>query len=165
MRRKLGRKKPVTGRNERCPCGSKRKYRKCCLNESRPRAPEPLPPKVLVNAVLEIQRKERAQQEWIGRFGYVRPCIHADNWGKKFIAAGKRVMRSEKWKFVPDFLLDYVPGLFGKEWWDAEVAKPEAERHQVFQWRTGCLRHRKTGHFDEEGKWAVAPDGNSAAYL
>jgi hypothetical protein len=156
----------MTGRNERCPCGSKRKYRKCCLNkpmsETKPKAP---PPELIAKAVREMQRKQRAREEWTKRYGHVRPCINTDNWGKKFIAAGKQLLWSDTWKFIPDFLVDYVPGLFGKEWWDAEVAKPEAERHQVFQWRTGCLRHRQTGHSEGDGKWVVAPDGNSAAYL
>jgi len=91
--------------------------------------------------------------------------MHTDNWGKKLIAAGSRVLWSDTWKFIPDFLMDYVPGLFGKEWWDGEVAKPEAERHQVFQWRTGCLRHRQTGKREANGQLAVVPDGNSTAYL
>jgi hypothetical protein len=129
------------------------------------RHPQAPPPEVIAKAVREMQRKGRAQEEWVTRYGHVRPCIHTDNWGKKFIAAGKRLLWSDKWKFIPDFLVDYVPGLFGKEWWDAEVAKPEAQRHQVFQWRTGCLRHRQTAQRDANGKWVVAPDGNSAAYL
>ena len=129
------------------------------------RHPQAPPPEVIVKAALEMQRKQRAQEQWTAQYGHVRPCIHTDNWGKKFIAAGRRVLWSEKWKYIPDFLLDYVPGLFGKEWWDAEVAKQEAERHQVFQWRTGCLRHRQTAQPAGDGKWVVTPDGNSSAYL
>jgi hypothetical protein len=132
------------------------------VSETKPKVP---PPEVIAKAVLAMQRKQRAQEEWTARYGHVRPCIHTDNWGKKIIAAGKRLFWSDKWKFIPDFLVDYVPGLFGKEWWETEVAKPEGERHQVFQWRTGCLRHRQTGHVDAQGKRVVAPDGNSAAYL
>jgi hypothetical protein len=123
------------------------------------------PPEVITKALLEMERKRKAQEEWTARYGHVRPCIHTNNWGKKLIAAGSRILWSDSWKFIPDFLMDYVPGLFGKEWWDAEVAKPEAERHQVFRWRTGCLRHRQTGKPDANGKWAVVPDGNSTAYL
>ena len=132
------------------------------MSGTDPKAP---PPEVIARAVLAMQRKRRAQEEWIAHYGHVRPCIHTDNRGKKFVAVGKRLLWSDKWKFVPDFLVEYVPSLFGKEWWDAEVAKPEADRHQVFQWRTGCLRHRQTAHFDATGKRVVAADGNSAAYL
>ncbi len=122
-------------------------------------------PETIANALLEMQRKRLAHEEWTARYGHVRPCIHTDNWGKKFIAVGSQVLWSDTWKFIPDFLVDYVPGLFGKQWWDAEVAKPEAERHQVFRWRTGCLRHKRTAKADVDGKWAVVPDGNTTAYL
>ena len=157
----------MTGRNESCPCGSGKKFKKCCLNKPKPemRQPQGPPPEVIAKAVLEMQRKTRAQAEWVARYGHVRPCIHTDNWGKKIIAIGNRITFVDKCKYIPDFLISYLPTLFGKEWWDAEVAKPEAQRHQVFQWRTGCLRHRQTGHRDADGKWVVTPDGNSAAYL
>jgi hypothetical protein len=42
---------------------------------------------------------------------------------------------SDKWKFFPDFLRDYVPEVFGIEWCKAEAPKPEAERHPVIRWR------------------------------
>jgi hypothetical protein len=123
------------------------------------------PPEIVAKALFEIQRKRQAQEEWKARYGHVRPCIHTDNWGKKFIAVGSQLLWSDKWKYIPDFLVDYVPGLFGEEWWDAEVLKPEVERHQVFQWRAGCLRHRQLAKPDADGKWAVVPDGNSTAYV
>jgi hypothetical protein len=128
----------------------------------RPQGP---PPEVIAKAVLQMQSRKQAQEEWVARYGHVRPCIHTDNWGKKIVAVGKRIEFLENCKFIPDFLLKYIPTLFGKEWWDAEVAKPEAQRHPVFQWRTGCLLHRQTGHREADGKLVVAYDGNSAAYL
>jgi hypothetical protein len=87
-----------------------------------------------------------------------------DNWGKKFVAVRNRLAYSETWKFIPDFLLDYVPHVFGREWWDAEVTKPEKERHPLFQWRVGCLRHKQTA-LDDGKKRIVVPDGMTGAYL
>ena len=46
-----------------------------------------------------------------------------------------RIYYSDKWKFFPDFLRDYVPEVFGIEWCKAEAPKPEAERHPVITWR------------------------------
>jgi hypothetical protein len=132
------------------------------MSETKPKGP---PPEVIAKAVLEIQRKQRAREEWTVRYGHVRPCIHTDNWGKKIVAVGNRIFAAEKCKFVADFLIQYVPTVFGKDWWDAEVAKPEAQRHPVFQWRTGCLRHKQTAQLDAAGKLAVRPDGSSSAYL
>jgi hypothetical protein len=111
-----------------------------------------------------MRQKQQEQERWIGQYGHVRPVIAADHLGKKFVAIGNRLEYSETWKFIPDFLLDYVPHVFGKDWWDAEVAKPEGERHQVFQWRVGCLRRMRAG-VDANGKRTVTADGMTGAYL
>jgi hypothetical protein len=156
----------VTGRNERCPCGSGKKFKKCCIDKPKLRMnPAGPPPEVVLKAALQIRQKQKEQQEWIARYGHIRPIISIDNWGKKFVAVANRLEYSENWKFIPDFLLDYVPHVFGKEWWDAEVAKPQAERHPLFQWRVGCLRHKQAGQIAADGKWEVAPDGMTGAYM
>jgi SEC-C motif len=156
----------MIGRNERCPCGSKRKYRKCCLLKERvPIEPRKPPPEVIAKALMEMARRAQAREDWTKRYGHVRPCISTDNWGKKIIATGKRVHFAEKCKYIPDFLLQYIPTLFGKDWWDTEVAKPDDQRHQIFKWRVGCLRHRARAQEDAPGRLAIAADGNSAAYL
>jgi hypothetical protein len=153
----------VTGRNERCPCGSGKKFKKCCLGKTGPTPTGP-PPEVVKKAAFLIKQKQQALQLWTARYGHVRPVITTDNWGKKLVAVGSTIFASETWKFVPDFLLDYVPQVFGEDWWNAEVAKPEGERHQVFQWRSGCLRHKQSGLNDGD-KRTVTPDGMTAAYL
>lgn len=122
------------------------------------------PPEVFIKAAMQMRQKQLVQEQWIARYGHVRPVIATDNWGKKFVAIRNRLEYSETWKFIPDFLLDYVPHVFGKDWWDAEVAKPEGERHQVFQWRVGCLRHKQTG-VEAGEKRMVMPDGMTGAYL
>jgi hypothetical protein len=153
----------MTGRNEECPCGSGKKYKKCCLDKPNLKLTGPSP-EVLIKAALQMRQKQEAQQQWIERYGHVRPIIATDNWGKKFVAVRNRVEYSETWRFIPDFLLDYVPHVFGKEWWDGEVAKPENERHPLFQWRVGCLRHKQAAP-DDGKKRIVAPDGMTGAYL
>jgi len=160
------------GRNDPCPCGGGKKYKKCCLGkppiqkEEKPKvrmSPTGPPPEGLIKAASLFDQKRRAKEQWTARYGHVRPTISADNWGKKFIAIGSRIEFSDRWKFVPDFLLDYVPHIFGKDWFDAEVNKPEAERHPVFQWRTACYRQKQAAGPGD--KVAVRPDGMSLAYL
>lgn len=152
-----------TGRNELCPCGSGRKFKTCCLEKPRMKPTGPAP-EVIRKAIQLFRDKQLAQEKWIARYGHVRPIINSDNWGKKFVAIRNRLEYSETWKFIPDFLLDYVPHVFGKDWWDAEVAKPPNERHQVFQWRAGCFRRMQAGVY-AGGKRTVAPDGMTGAYL
>jgi len=116
-----------------------------------------------MKTIQQITQKQRAEEEWTARYGHVRPTVSTDNRGKKFIAIGSRIEASERWKFIPDFLLDYVPHVFGKDWWDAEVGKPEPERHPLFQWRTACYRQKQAAGPGD--KVAVRPDGMALAYL
>src|ERR1700676_172739 len=99
--------KNVTGKNERCPCGSGKKFKKCCLEKSRMKPAGPSP-EVFRKAALQMRRKQQAQEQWTARSGHVRPVIATDNWGKKFVAIRNRLSYSETWKFIPDFLLDYA---------------------------------------------------------
>lgn len=79
--------------------------------------------------------------------------------GRKFVAAGGHLYYSgdkRPWKYVLDFLLDYIPTLFGKDWFLAEVAKTEGERHPLFQWRVDGMNYLNA-------KNQIQPDGSYAA--
>jgi hypothetical protein len=121
------------------------------------------PPEVLAKAIAQMRAKERAREEWVLRYGHVRPVISTNNWGMKIVAIGNRIEGAENWKFIPDFLLDYVPHVFGKDWFGEQVAKPTEERHPVFQWRAACFYQKADGRPGE--KIAVVPDGLSMSYL
>ncbi|MFZ0861259.1 MAG: hypothetical protein WCA27_01175 [Candidatus Sulfotelmatobacter sp.] len=87
-------------------------------------------PEVFIKVALQMRQKQQAQERWIAQYVHVRPVIATDNWGKKFVAIGNRLEYSETWKFIPDSLLDYVPHVLGKDWWDAQVAKPATSRQR-----------------------------------
>jgi len=163
------RQRRATGRNEHCPCGSGKKFKKCCLGKVTPRVHhEGPPPEVLRKGLLHIQRKMLAQQEWTRKYGYVRPCINTDNWGRKFVAAGNRLYASNgehPWRYVPDFLADYIPSIFGKEWGEAELAKAETERHPLGQWRVETLRYMQQQPRLPDGTYNAPPSGFMAAYM
>ena len=88
----------------------------------------------------KIPAKLDAVPEDSSRFGEVRPQISAAWSGQRWVAVGGSLFYSDKWKFFPDFLRDYVPTVFGKPWGDAELAKPVGERHPVLAWRTEALK-------------------------
>jgi hypothetical protein len=72
----------------------------------------------------------REKQQGLGR-----PIIAAKlHDGHQMIAVGKRVYFSQTWKTFHDFLRDHLFGLLGKEWGDAELAKPKEQRHQILRW-------------------------------
>src|ERR1700724_3977503 len=125
------------GRNDPCPCGTGKKYKKCHgravasqqvvapasrLSRLRwtvqPITPASVPPKVM----RELMAHEQSEQERIRRFGQVRPEIAADYQGHKFVAVGNQLYYDERWKFFADFLVDHVPHVFGREWFEGEIA-------------------------------------------
>lgn len=88
--------------------------------------------------------------------------------GHKFVAAGGKLYfaRENKWKFVTDFLIDYIPAVFGKSWCEAEMAKPEAERHHLIRWRADGIRYLNTQPQQPDGSYIVnSRTGPLAAYL
>ena len=103
------------GRNDLCPCGSGRKYKKCCLRPT-PAYPLRQVPAEIPEEVLRLFREhERAERERATRYGDIRPQISMEFQGYRMVAVGNRLHYSKKWKFFPDFLLDHVPAVFGKD--------------------------------------------------
>lgn len=168
------------GRNDICPCGSNKKFKKCCEGKfpSPPRIPKPkfrvepipvdrIPPEVLrmveqqtaaVNA-LEAQRR--------GRYGLVRPEIVSEFQGYKFVAIGSRLLYlpADRCHFLSDVLQAYVPQLFGKQWFEAEIAKPPNQRHPVMQWRIKGLMYMNAQPRQADGFYSAPMTGQLMAYI
>lgn len=85
--------------------------------------------------------------------------------GYRFVTVGSKLHYSDKWKYFTDFLLDHVSAVFGKDWGDAELAKPEQERHSIVQWWSGARRQMKAQSPQPDGRYTVIPNGLLAAYL
>lgn len=113
------------GRNEPCPCGSGRKFKRCCLGKpvAVPRSGAPV--EGIIGHRLTAQRARKRL------YGEVRPIISTVHKGHRFVAVGSRLFFDKNWKTFPDFLHDYLRHVFGSGWWDNEMKKPDAERHPV----------------------------------
>jgi len=111
-------KKEKIGRNDKCPCGSGKKFKSChgvinpnlryfdfFCNEGK------------TNAVLDT----------------MRPISTKVN-GQRFIAAGKRIYQSSKWITFHDFLFDHIKICFGDEWWKKEIKKSDDTQHPIITW-------------------------------
>ncbi|MBM4305134.1 MAG: hypothetical protein FJ123_00210 [Deltaproteobacteria bacterium] len=120
------------GRNEPCPCGSGKKFKRCHGSLSPPNKVDPTQlwersrQMLAKHQAKEIQRKK--QQGW------GNPIISADFRAHKFVAVGNRLYFSKKWKTFHDFLGNYIASVFGKEWGEAELRKPLEGRHPVCVW-------------------------------
>ncbi len=154
------------GRNDLCPCGSGKKFKKCHLNMppigARSAAPPPLPPAVIEK--FAHHRHEEMLRE--ANFGKIRPIIQVPEYaGKRLVIVRNRIywQDKEKWKFFSDFLFYYSKVKFGKGWLDAQNAASPRERHPLYvlQMQSYDWQQRQTPQPD--GTYAVVPNGPTAA--
>jgi len=149
------------GRNDPCPCGSGKKYKKCCYLRQQPPKMSSLPPEV-IKKFQEIQAYENQRRQ---KFGDVRPIIHAKFKNHDFIAVGSELHYSKKWKAFPDFLLSYMPKRLGGDWGNAEIKKPFEQRHQIMKWYDSMCRFQQKQTPDSDGIYRTVPNGAMSAYM
>src|ERR1700691_3422576 len=120
-------RRPKLGRNDLCSCGSGLKYKKCCLWKAKPTEGrimaskdgtvwQEAPPDLRAKAMQALEETQRKEQQRIARFGRIRPQISMVWQGQRTIAVRNRIYRSDRWRFFPDFLRDYVPEVLGVDW-------------------------------------------------
>src|SRR5260221_105432 len=95
------------GRNDPCPCGSGKKYKRCHGGSaSQPAAMGEAELKEEMDKWLKrVQAEELQRQE---QQGFGRPIISTVVNGVRCVAVGDQVYRSTKWKIFHDFLHDYI---------------------------------------------------------
>lgn len=99
------------------------------------------------------------------RFGAIRPQVSAYWSGQRWVAVGGTLYYSDKWKFFPDFLRDYVPSVFGKAWWEEQLARRDEERHPLFQWRTDAMHYMNEQPALKDDVYSAKPNGSLGAYM
>lgn len=143
------------GRNQACPCGSGKKYKRCHGAVS----PEPQS---------QFQSSEHFQASELIRKhqqGQGRPIIAAKIANHQIVAVGSTIYYSKNWKTFPDFLGSYIFAKLGKDWAASEFAKPVEARHPIMQMQEQYAAYQRTT-FKKSGE-VVAADvtGIVAAYL
>jgi len=174
------------GRNDRCPCGNGKKYKKChgsSLLLGAPTAPPPdhqpskplfsfreLKPHEITPELREMQAEAQrpgADHGFTHQFGQVRPPISLDYLGYKFVVAGNKVVYQpkERAQFFTDILLTFVPNTFGREWFETEVAKPRGTRHPVFEARYKAMTYMNAQPRDTQGVYKAQMTGPMLGYF
>jgi hypothetical protein len=127
-----------TRRNEPCPCGSGKKFKKCCLNISGPNVPAlSAPARSRADFAQEAQRQMRLHQaaENVRRQqqGHGKPIIALMDKanGYRLVAVGNTIHWSKNWAIFPNFLLDLMKKTLGLEWGAREKDKG---KHRLFRW-------------------------------
>lgn len=114
------------GRNELCPCGSGKKYKKCHYLLIQPKVDLQLDAKRALAKKLQRQKQQ----------GLGNPIISAEWQGKRFVAVGNRLHPIPKDQTFHNFLINYIKSdfIFGKAWFEKELAKPYDDKHPVVIW-------------------------------
>ncbi len=149
------------GRNDPCPCNSGKKYKKC-HGSATSAAPPPQPqfrvtkmeshdiPPEIARGLAEQQRKD---QEYTRQFGHVRPPVALEVNGYKLVIAGGGLVwqPADKAKYFTDILLNFFQNIFGREWFEAEIAKPRGTRHPVMEMRYTAMTYMNKQPMTPEG--------------
>ncbi len=155
------------GRNDLCPCGSGRKFKKCHLNMPRLQMATPLEqevPAMPAHIHQRIERHRLEEQARVATFGEIRPIIHTPNYkGYRFVAVRGRVYYSKKWRFFLDFLLEYGMMRFGQEWLEAQNNATVADQHPLYRWRKQAYAYMRLQKPLPNGVFAALPNGPLAA--
>jgi hypothetical protein len=113
-------------------------------------------------------RSERADANEIQRRlmqGEGKPIISVSQGGIRYVTVGSRLFKSKNWLTFPDFLMHYMSDTLGGEWGNAEIAKPEKDRHPLIKWyQSMCLHQEK--HIKQKGTLtSIPPNGAMLGYL
>lgn len=129
-------------RNHPCPCGSGKKFKRCCG---------------FVSAA-EVQR--------VRQQGQGKPITsNLLPGGVRVVAAGEHVYSSPQWGTFHEFLIDYLPLIFGAAWWSDQIRRKEEERHRVVLWHALVGKVRSTLRPNAAGAVSAPMTGAAAAYL
>lgn len=159
------------GRNDPCPCGRGKKYKKCCIGVrivDQRRQHSPIDHGELLREHKRVLEEfERRKRDRAPKYGYVRPIISMMVGDTRHVAVGSTDHWSKAWKTVPDFLFDYIKTTLDPAWGTAEMRKPLADRHPILQWYDSLHRfhERNKESLDSSGLFSGEKDGPTAAYL
>lgn len=149
----------TVGRNEPCPCGSGKKFKRC-HGAGNAAAHLPARPDDALLGRVAARRIQRERQQGLGK-----PIISADFQNQRFVAVGNRLFHSGRWRTFHDFLVGYISSAIGSAWGNAEIAKPPAERHPIIRWYQALCAHQRT-FMAESGKVQTGSwTGAVAAYM
>lgn len=154
--------KEKVGRNAPCPCGSGRKYKKCCLpadTAARGLREIPfsqLPPEVR-DKVLSVQNDRQTLNRMGIRINYVSPVLHQ---GRKAWGIGSRVMFTGPKMTFHEFTIGILSDSLGQEWWDSERLLAEEDQHFLVRCFDAYVRWKGSAKHDEVAPGIYAGDPN-----
>jgi len=112
-----------TGRNSPCPCGSGRKFKKCCMARAGASAGTGRPDKRTL-AKAGPSREEP-------HLSLVPSLVYQ---GQRLRAVANRLHFRPENETFHEFLLNVIKWTLGRDWWKHQVAMQPDQRHVVVKW-------------------------------
>jgi hypothetical protein len=119
----------------------------------------------LARRQLEAARQEAREHQRRLMQGLGKPIISFENQGYRVVCVGREVRWSKGWRTFPDFLFDFIKVKLTSEWGNAELAKPEAERHPLMKWYHKVCMFQRAQPKGPDGVYSAEMTGAVRAYL
>lgn len=148
--------RPLTrvGRNDPCPCGSGKKYKKCCLSKFKLPSPEE------IVSLLEKQRKQRPEPH----LDFVESLVVKDY---RLRIIWSRIYRRPAEETFHEFIMLILQLTFSDAWYKHQISLPNNERHIIVRWLSSYEQWSRAMFTDEnkcgENKWRAIPSGEVLA--
>ena len=149
-------------RNDPCPCGSGKKYKKCHIDQP---LVVPISAEFQAKAFSLFKEKIAADKKRKEQYGDILPIMHVEAWGKRLIGVGSQIWSVDPKASFEDFLRGYLRETLGFDWWKAEMAKPVIARHPIAQWQAHAEELMRDQAPDERSRYGIPRDGLLTAYM
>ncbi len=112
-----------------------------------------------------IRQQEKKEKNFIKKYGHVRKIVHCNTEDFKFVAVGKTMLANKQWITFPDFLMDYLKIVLGKEWWESNINSNKIEQHQIIIWHRQMVEFQKKQTKNSEGIYYSKVNGSMQSYI
>lgn len=132
------------GANESCPCGSGKKYKKCCRDKDT-NAQAQLPTSShQMDSIREFVRKTQEEME---KAKYESPKYHeVELGGQKFRIVGRGIYPQQHSGELSDIIVEHLKTqVLGQKWLDEESKKSPEKQHVVMRWLSAWIDLRSEG--------------------
>jgi hypothetical protein len=125
-------KNSKTRRNDKCPCGSDKKYKKCCIDKVPTNTT--MSKQDLIEIQLQLDGKKALERQRETQQGYGKPIISIQHKDYRFVVVGNSLMYSKEWKTFHDFLFEYIVKIFTPKWFQSESEKCSEDKNLIVKW-------------------------------
>ena len=118
--------------------------------------------KEIQKRIKEYKIKENAFQK---KYGHIRKIVHGNTKDYKCIAVGKTILADKQWITFPDFLMDYLKIILGKEWWKLNINKTEPKQHPIIVWHRKMLEFQKKQKINDNGIYEAEANAPMLSFI